>query len=55
MDYEPTKYVYNNVLPTRDKILQLQNKFEDIMLEEGFARYDDAKDFDKNSGRFTVI
>ena len=46
MDYEPTKYVYNNVLPTRDKILQLQNKFEDIMLEEGFARYDDAKDFD---------
>jgi hypothetical protein len=47
MDYEPTKYVYKNVLPYRDKILELQNKFEDMMLEDGFSTFDMEDDFEE--------
>jgi hypothetical protein len=46
MDYEPTKYVFKNVLPYRNKILKLQNKFEEMMLEEGFGSFDQADDFE---------
>jgi hypothetical protein len=47
MDYEPTKYVFKNVLPYRNKILELQNKFEEMMLEEGFSTFDMADDFEE--------